>query len=63
MGGPLEGWRVLDLTRSAAGPYLSKLCSPCPGAHEIQVFGELGYSPPELAALRAQAVIQAVRLR
>jgi hypothetical protein len=27
------------------------------GEHNVQVFGELGYPPPEVAALRTQNVI------
>jgi crotonobetainyl-CoA:carnitine CoA-transferase CaiB-like acyl-CoA transferase len=30
MGGPLEGWRVLDLSQGVTGPYVTKLCSDGP---------------------------------
>ena len=36
MPGPLEGWRVLDLTQGIAGPYLTKLCSDY-GAEVLKV--------------------------
>ena len=36
MGGPLEGWRVLDLTQGITGPYVTKLCSDY-GAEVIKV--------------------------
>ena len=31
--------------------------SPLLGEHNVEVFGELGYAPEEVAALRAQNVI------
>src|ERR1700722_13801024 len=36
MGGPLEGWKVLDLTQGIAGPYVTKLCSDY-GADVVKV--------------------------
>ena len=36
MGGPLEGWKILDLTQGIAGPYVTKLCSDY-GADVIKV--------------------------
>src|SRR5271156_7109525 len=36
MGGPLEGWRVLDLNQGIAGPYVTKPCSDY-GAEVIKV--------------------------
>ena len=36
MGGPLEGWQVLDLSQGMAGPYVTKLCSDY-GADVIKV--------------------------
>jgi crotonobetainyl-CoA:carnitine CoA-transferase CaiB-like acyl-CoA transferase len=36
MGGPLEGWQVLDLSQGVTGPYLTKLCSDY-GADVIKV--------------------------
>jgi crotonobetainyl-CoA:carnitine CoA-transferase CaiB-like acyl-CoA transferase len=36
MGGPLEGWKVLDLTQGITGPYVTKLCSDY-GADVIKV--------------------------
>ena len=36
MGGPLEGWQVLDLSQGIAGPYVTKLCSDY-GADVIKV--------------------------
>ena len=36
MGGPLEGWRVLDFTQGIAGPYVTKLYSDY-GAEVIKV--------------------------
>ena len=36
MGGPLEGWRVLDLSQGVTGPYVTKLCSDY-GADVVKV--------------------------
>src|SRR5271156_4134608 len=36
MGGPLEGWRVLDLSQGIAGPYVTKLYSDY-GADVVKV--------------------------
>ena len=36
MGGPLEGWQVLDLSQGVTGPYVTKLCSDY-GADVIKV--------------------------
>src|ERR1700722_8762358 len=36
MGGPLEGWKVLDLSQGITGPYVTKLCSDY-GADVIKV--------------------------
>src|ERR1700759_1030667 len=36
MAGPLEGWRVLDLSQGIAGPCVTKLCSDY-GADVIKV--------------------------
>jgi formyl-CoA transferase len=31
--------------------------APLLGEHNLEIFGELGYTPPEIAALRTQNVI------